>query len=461
MQNFLKQKRVEPNKRDVFDRLKDYKEIYEVYNKDDASTQASRCVQCGDPYCHNKCPLNNFIPSWLKSVYKSDFELAFNISNESSPFPEIMGRVCPQDRLCEGDCTLNDGYGAVTIGAIETHISEEGFKRGLKPKFSSKFKNKKVAIVGSGPAGLSAATFLLREGVNVTMYERDDEAGGLMYYGIPGFKLNKDVVKRRVDWLIDAGMELYLNTEIGKDIEFSQIADNHDAVFIGIGSTKSKELNISGVNGKNNIMAIDFLKYVQKKNDHKEYDKIIDIDGKNVVVVGGGDTAMDCLRTSVRLGAKSVKCLYRRDAKSMPGSKKEYKNAVEEGVEFIFNVSPNEVILNDYNEVVGVKTLDTKLIKKDNIDKMTIDIIKGTQKNFEADIVIYALGFNAAVPDFLSENGIETNENGDILVDGDMQTTQLGIYCGGDARRGADLVVSAALDGKIAAKAIIQNLLKK
>ena len=460
MQNFLKQKRVEPNKRDVFDRLKDYKEIYKVYDSDDASTQSGRCVQCGDPYCHNKCPLNNFIPSWLKSVYRNDFELAFNISNESSPFPEIMGRVCPQDRLCEGDCTLNDGYGAVTIGSIETHISEEGFKKGLKPKFNENISKKSVAVIGSGPSGLSVATFLLREGISVTMYERDDEAGGLMYYGIPGFKLNKDVVKRRVDWLVEAGMKLILNTEVGKDIEFNDIVDSHDAVFIGIGATKSNELNIYGIGANNNVMAIDFLKEVQKKNDNKPYDNFIELEGKNVVVVGGGDTAMDCLRTSARLGAKSVTCLYRRDSASMPGSKKEYKNAIEEGVEFVFNKSPHEVIVNDKNAVVGLVTQDTKLIKKDGSNRASLDTVKFSEANVDADILIYALGFSSAKPDFLSENGIEFNEWGNIEVDEDMQTSVPGIYAGGDVRRGTDLVVTAALDGRVAAKAIVSNLLK-
>jgi glutamate synthase (NADPH/NADH) small chain len=460
MQDFMKQKRIEPNKRDVFDRLKDYKEIYEVFDKDGASTQSSRCVQCGDPYCHNACPLNNFIPNWLKSVSRDDLELAFNISNESSPFPEIMGRVCPQDRLCEGDCTLNDGFGAITIGSVETFISEEGFKKGYKPRFKDSKSDKSVAIIGSGPAGLSAATFLLREGINVSMYERADEAGGLLYYGIPGFKLDKEVVKRRVEWLVDAGMTLHLNTEVGRDIEFGEVADKHDAVFIGIGSTKSNELNISGVTATNNVMAIDFLKEVQKKNDGKAYDKMIDLEGKNVVVLGGGDTAMDCLRTSARLGAKSVKCLYRRDAASMPGSKKEYKNAVEEGVEFVFNVSPSEVIVNDQNSVIGLVTQDTKLVKKDDSDRLSLDIVKGSEKNVEADILIYALGFSAAQPDFLSENGIETNEWGEVLVGEDLQTSQLGIYAGGDCQRGADLVVTAALDGRTAAASIVESLIK-
>ena len=456
MQDFLKQKRVEPSKRDVFERLKDYKEIYEVYESDDAKTQASRCVQCGDPYCHNKCPINNFIPSWLKQVSENDLELAFKISNQSSPFPEIMGRVCPQDRLCEGDCTLNDGFGAITIGSIETFISEEGFKQGFKPAFKDKKCSKSVAIIGSGPAGLSAATFLLREGINVDVYERDDKAGGLLYYGIPGFKLNKDVINRRVNWLIEAGMNLHLNTEIGKDIEFSEILDKHDAVFIGIGARKSNTLNIPHSTTKNNILAIDFLKQVQLKNDKKPYTGI-DVEGKNVVVIGGGDTAMDCLRTSVRLGAKNVTCLYRRDVVSMPGSKKEYKNAVEEGVEFIFNVNPKSIIVNDNNEAIGVEIQQTKIVYDEATKKKRVDVVKSSESRVDADLIIYALGFAPEVPDFLAENGIETNSWGEIITSEGNVTSQPGIYAGGDCYRGADLVVTAALDGRVAAESIVKS----
>jgi len=457
MQEFMKQNRLEPLKRDVFERLKDYSEIYEVYKDSDARNQSSRCVQCGDPYCLNKCPLNNFIPFWLKSVYKNDIDLAFKISNESSPFPEIMGRVCPQDRLCEGDCTLNDGYGAVTIGSVETYISESGFKKGLKPTFRDIKRDKSIAVIGSGPAGLSVATFLLREGFQVEMYEMADEAGGLMYYGIPGFKLNKDVVKRRVDLLIEAGLNLHLNTQVGVDIEFSTLAQKNDALFIGIGATKSNSINIPHANAINTVMAIDFLKNVQMKNDKKKYDTIVDIEGKNIVVIGGGDTAMDCLRTSQRLGARSVTCLYRRDVANMPGSKKEYKNAVEEGVEFKFNMSPKEILINDNNEVIGVEVQKTKLVLKDT--KISVETIKGSENRVDADIIIYALGFSTQTPDFLAENGIECNEWGEILVDKNNQSSQIGIYAGGDCYRGADLVVTAALDGRVAAKSIIDSLI--
>jgi ferredoxin len=239
MRNFLQVSRIDPTKRLVVERTKDFGEIYEVFQKEDASLQGERCIQCGDPFCLNKCPLHNYIPQWLKSVAEKDLEFAFNLSNEPSPFPEVMGRVCPHDRLCEGDCTLNDGHGAITIGSIETFINEEGFKAGLTPKFPGITTDKKVAIIGSGPAGLSAATYLLRAGIAVTVYERDDRAGGLLTYGIPNFKLDKKVIERRVKILKDAGMELVVNCEVGKDITFDEMADKHDAIFIGVGATKA------------------------------------------------------------------------------------------------------------------------------------------------------------------------------------------------------------------------------
>ena len=239
MQNFVNEERCEPRKRSTGDRVKDFKEIYEVLSKEDASLQADRCIQCGDPFCHSKCPLHNYIPFWLKATSAMKRDLAFNLSNESNPYPEITGRICPQDRLCEGDCTLNDGHGAITIGAIETFISEEGFKKGLKPSFPGITTKKKVAIIGAGPAGLACATYLLRAGIAVSMYERQNRAGGLLTYGIPGFKLDKEVVARRVRWLQDAGMTLHVNTNVGKEMSFDEIAHSHDALFLGVGAELS------------------------------------------------------------------------------------------------------------------------------------------------------------------------------------------------------------------------------
>ena len=459
MREFLTIERIDPTKRLVLQRLKDFSEIYEPMGSSDASSQSDRCIQCGDPFCLNKCPLHNYIPQWLKAVAEKDLKFAFNLSNEPSPFPEVMGRVCPQDRLCEGDCTLNDGHGAITIGAIETFINEEGFKQGLKPYFPGITTDKKVAIIGSGPAGLSAATYLLRSGIAVTMYERADKAGGLLTYGIPNFKLDKKIVERRVNLLLEAGLELVLNCEVGKDIEFDAIADKHDAVFIGIGSTKSKTANIAGENASNVYAAIDYLTAVQRKNFALAYDKKFDFKDLDVVVVGGGDTAMDCVRTAKREGAKNVTCLYRRDAHNMPGSVKEYKNAIEEGVDFTFNASPKEVILNDSGKAVGIHMAKTVLGAKDESGRQKMEEVKGGDFNVNADVIIMALGFDPCVPAFLAENGISVNNWGGIIINDKHETTTAGIYAGGDCYRGADLVVTAAYDGREAARSIVKSLL--
>jgi glutamate synthase (NADPH/NADH) small chain len=450
MRNFLNHERIEPKQVDAVSRVKNYKEIYEVYEKIDARNQSSRCVQCANPYCHTGCPLGNYIPYWLKFTTLKNITSAFNISNQTSPFPEIMGRICPQDRLCEGACTLNNGYGAITIGSIETYISETGFKKGLTPKYSKDKLNKKVAVIGSGPAGLSVATFLLREGVDVVMYERSSRAGGLMTYGIPEFKLDKSVVNRRVQWLLDAGMKLVLNTEVGKDISFENISKNSDAIFIGIGATASNSVNMKNIDSKNVYMAIDYLNEIQKKLFNEKH-KDIEIKEKNVVVIGGGDTAMDCVRTSIREGAKSVKCLYRRDAKSMPGSNKEYKNAKDEGVVFEFNISPKEIIKDSNNCVTGITMEKTKLV--DN----KLETIKDSHFNIEADIIILALGFSQENPEFIKQNSVNTNKWNEIIIDENFQTSKIGVYAGGDCYRGADLVVNAAYDGREAAYKIIDS----
>ena len=461
MQNFTNLERIDPLKRGSNERKKDYNEIYELFKNSDASSQADRCVQCGDPYCHNKCPLHNFIPQWLRGVAKKDINLSFKLSNETNPFPEITGRICPQDRLCEGDCTLEqDGYGAITIGSIETYISETGFKKGLKPEFAEEMSDKKVAIVGSGPAGFSCATYLMRAGINVEMFEKANKPGGLLTYGIPSFKLEKEIVFRRFDFLTEAGMKLHLNSEVGKDIDLKDLIENFDAVFIGIGAEKSRKANIPNENGKNVFLAIEFLKNIQQKNFNEEYDQNFEVKGKNVVVIGGGDTAMDCIRTSLREKAASVKCLYRRDAINMPGSKKEFKNAREEGAEFIFNASPKEVLLNSDGEVIGIEMLKTLLSQKDESGRQRVEIIDDSEYRVDADVVIFALGFDQVNPEFLSENGVETNKWGEIIADENQECTKPFIFTGGDCFRGSDLVVTAAEDGKIAANKIAKKLLR-
>lgn len=459
MQNFINVERIEPRKRSSGDRVRDFKEIYEILSKEDASVQADRCIQCGDPFCHSKCPLHNYIPFWLKSTSAMKRELSFNLSNETNPFPEITGRICPHDRLCEGDCTLNDGHGAITIGSIETFISEEGFKKGLKPAFPGITTKKKVAVIGAGPSGIAAATYLLRAGIAVSMYDRQNKAGGLLTYGIPGFKLDKEVVARRVRWLQEAGMSLHVNTHVGKDISFDEIAHNHDAVFLGIGAESPRKANIANENASGVFMAIDFLRAIQKKLFNESFDKKYEVKNKNVVVIGGGDTAMDCLRTSIREGAKSVTCLYRRDKYNMPGSKKEFKNAIEEGAEFVYNVTPKEILVNSDGQVVGIDMHRTILGAKDASCRQCVEIVKGGDFRVDADVIIFALGFTPSVPAFLAENGIEVNKWGGIVVGHDYKTSKVGVYAGGDCKRGSDLVVTAAKDGKEAAGHIIKKLL--
>ncbi len=459
MQNFLSLERIDPKKRNVLERIKDFKEIYQVYSDEEASPQADRCVQCGDPYCLNKCPLSNFIPQWLKKTSEKDMELAFMISNESSPFPEIMGRVCPQDRLCEGDCTLSEGFGAISIGAIETFISEKGFEKGLKPRFAKKKRNKKVAIIGSGPAGLSAATFLLRDGFKVTIFEREDRAGGLLTYGIPGFKLDKEVVQRRVELLCEAGLDLRLSCEVGKDIAFSEIQKSYDAVFLGIGATKQKSAGIFNESAHGCYGAMEFLTNIQKRLFEIDVNEKIDVKDKNVVVIGGGDTAMDCVRTSIREGAKSAKILYRRDEANMPGSKKEVKNAKEEGAEFLFQTAPKGIRVDKKGYVVGLEYFKTEMGVKDKSGRQSCKVLEDSVEQLDADVVIFSLGFDCEVPKFLSESNIQTDDWGQIKINEYRETSLKNVYAGGDCQRGANLVVNAALDGREAAREIIKRLL--
>ncbi len=461
MLRFFDLERIEAAKRDVMARIKDFDEIYEIFQPEKASEQADRCIQCGDPYCHNGCPLHNFIPQWLRAVASRDLEFAFRLSNQSSPFPEVMGRICPHDRLCEGNCTLNDGYGAITIGSIETYISEEGFKRGYKPKFATKKTGKKVAIVGAGPAGLSAATFLLREGIDVELFDRQNRPGGLLTYGIPGFKLDKSVVERRVEILKEAGAIFHQNVEVGKDISFEELLEKFDAVFVGVGATKGRRAGIEGEDAKGSYLAMEYLVNVQKRLFKEEVDEVISAEGKDVVVIGGGDTAMDCVRTALREKAKSVKCLYRRGENNMPGSKKEYLNAKEEGVEFEFFASPKRILKDENGKVVGIEMIKTELTEADSSGRKRVVEIEGSEFTLEADMVIFALGFDNVKYEFLEKNGIELDKWGAVKIDENGKTSNPKVWAGGDCQRGADLVVTAVNDGKIAANAIAKELLEE
>lgn len=456
MLNFTNIDRATPNKRNVLERLKDYDEVYEVFGRNKSKEQSDRCMQCGDPYCHSKCPLHNFIPAWLKQTAESNLELAFLLSNEPSPFPEILGKICPHDVLCEGACSLNTGHGAVAIGAVEAHINEKAFAAGMTPKFPGVSSKKKVAVIGSGPSGISAATFLLRNGIGVEMFERANKAGGLLTYGIPGFKLDKKAVERRIKWLEEAGMKLHLNCEIGKDKSFSDIEKEFDAIYLGIGATKSNYAGIKGEDAADVHLAIDFLTEIQKRNFGLTSEKFIDVKDKVVLVIGGGDTAMDCVRSSVREGAASVKCLYRRDEANMPGSKKEVVNSKEEGVEFMFNVSPKAINVKN-GKVVGVELLETAMSEPDESGRQKVEVLEDSNFVEEADVVILALGFSPEVPAFLKDANIQTNSWGGIITN-NFKTSNPKIYAGGDCQRGAHLAVTAAADGRDAAKEIIKAL---
>lgn len=459
MLKFFDLERIDAKKRSGGERVKDFKEIYEVFPVNKAAEQSERCIQCGDPYCHNKCPLHNLIPQWLKSTASKDLELAFALSNQPSPFPEVLGKICPHDRLCEGDCTLNDGHGAITIGSIETFITEEGFKQGMKPRFSDVMTDKKVAIVGAGPAGLSAATFLLREGINVEIYDKQAKAGGLLTYGIPGFKLDKSVIERRVNLLKEAGAIFHQECEVGKDVTFDELNEEFDAVFIGVGATEGRVATIAGADAKEAYLAMEFLTNIQKKLFGEAYDESMTVKDKKVVVVGGGDTAMDCVRTSLREKARSVECLYRRDAHNMPGSQKEYINAREEGVDFEFYASPKSVALDADGNVVGINMIKTELGEPDESGRQRVQEVEGTDFLVEADVIIFALGFNPVKYPFFEKHGIDLDKWDGIKVDENYETSKAGVYAGGDCYRGADLVVTAALDGREAAKAIAVKLL--
>lgn len=460
MLGFFDTDRIDIKKRGALERNHDFKEIYELFDPSKASEQSERCIQCGDPYCHNGCPLHNLIPQWLKAIAESDLEFAFNLSNETSPFPEVMGRICPHDKLCEGACTLNYGYGAITIGSVETYINEEGFKNHLRPKFSTKKMGKKVAIIGAGPAGLSAATFLLREGVDVEIFDKQNRPGGLLTYGIPGFKLDKTIISRRVDFLKDAGAVFHKKIEIGTDKSLEELRGDFDAVFLAVGAKQGRRSGLKGEDAPNVHLAMDFLVDVQKKLFHEKRKANIDVKDKNVVVIGGGDTAMDCVRTSIREGAHSVKCLYRRDESNMPGSKKEFLNAKEEGVKFEFYASPKFLINDEEGNIVGVEMIKTELGEKDPSGRQRVVKIEGSEHIIFADIIIFALGFDTVRYPFYETNGIEIEKWGGIKIDEEYQTTAKGVYAGGDCYHGASLVVTAVKDGRDAAKSMVKNLQK-
>ncbi len=455
---FLDIQREDPPVEQAEIRIYNYKEIYSNFAAEKASEQAGRCLNCGNPYCEWKCPVHNYIPTWLNLINEGKIIEAAEMSHKKNSLPEICGRICPQDRLCEGACTLEDGFGAVTIGSIEKYITDEAFKLGWKPDMSNVIKtDKTVAIIGAGPAGLACADILTRNGVKAKIFDKYSRIGGLLTFGIPPFKLDKNVVEKRKEILEGMGVEFILNTEVGKDIDFQEIYDNHDAVFLGMGTYKPMKGNFKGENLKNVHEALPFL-ISNINHELKISTDFISMKKKKVVILGGGDTAMDCNRTSIRQGAKSVTCIYRRDEQNMPGSKKEVKNAKEEGVQFLFNYQPIEIIGD--TKVEGVKVAKTKLGPADAMGRRKPIILKNSEKIVPADEVIIAFGFQPSPADWFKKYNINVNDNGLLKIDNDYnyQTTNKKVFGGGDMTRGSDLVVTAVFEGREAAESILDYL---
>ncbi|MDH4275944.1 MAG: FAD-dependent oxidoreductase [Gammaproteobacteria bacterium] len=459
---FLQTQRKDPQKKPADVRIKEFGEIYGQFDGDHAANQAGRCLSCGNPYCEWKCPVHNYIPNWLKLVNEGNLLEAAELSHRTNSLPEICGRVCPQDRLCEGACTLNDGFGAVTIGGVERYISDNAFAQGWRPDLSAvKPTGKRVAIVGAGPAGLACADVLVRNGVKPVVFDRYEEIGGLLMFGIPEFKLEKSVVRRRREIFEGMGVEFRLNTEIGKDISMHSLLAEFDAVFLGMGTYKFMQGEFPGENLPGVYEALPFLiSNVRHCLNLKSSLPYVSMQGKNVVVLGGGDTAMDCNRTSIRQGANSVTCAYRRDEANMPGSRKEVANAKEEGVEFLWNRQPVEIV--GKGKVEGVKVVTTQLGAPDARGRRKPEVVPGSEEIIPADAVIIAFGFRASPSPWFTEFGIKTDAAGRVTAPARQtykhQTANPKIFAGGDMVRGSDLVVTAVYEGREAAQGILDYL---
>lgn len=460
---FLQVNRSDPDKKDAQTRKKEYREIYAQFDANKAAEQADRCLSCGNPYCEWKCPVHNYIPNWLKLIAEGNIIEAAELSHKTNSLPEICGRVCPQDRLCEGACTLNDGFGAVTIGSIEKYISDTAFEQGWRPDMSKvKSNGKKVAVIGAGPAGLGCADILARNGVEVTVYDRHPEIGGLLMFGIPEFKLEKEIVQKRRKIFEEMGITFKLNIEIGKDIPFQDILDGYDSVFLGMGTYNYMQAGIPGEDNPGVYAALDFL--ISNVNRCYDFEKAesdyIGMKGKHVVVLGGGDTAMDCNRTAIRQGAASVTCAYRRDEANMPGSKKEVANAKEEGVSFMWNRQPVAIVGN--GRVEGVKVITTELGEPDEHGRRSPVVVEGSEEIIMADAVIIAFGFRPSPADWFKDFSLEVDDRGRVKAPQHQefkhQTTNPKIFSGGDMVRGSDLVVTAVYEGREAAEGILDYL---
>ena len=454
-----------PPKRDIDTRKDDFKEIYDEFINQKAQEQSSRCSQCGVPFCQVHCPLSNNIPDWLKLTAEGRLKEAYELSQSTNNMPEVCGRICPQDRLCEGNCVIEQsGHGTVTIGSMEKYITDNAWEQGWIKPIAVKFeKNQSVGVIGAGPAGLAAAEQLRKDGYQITVYDRYDRAGGLLIYGIPNFKLEKHVVERRTKLLKDGGIKFVQNFEVGKDATLEQLRKKHDAILIATGVYKPREIDLPGNDLENIFPAMDFLTASNKKGlgDKVElFDKgVLNAEGKNVVVIGGGDTAMDCVRTSIRQKAKSVKCLYRRDKENMPGSAREVANAEEEGVEFVWLSSPKE--FKGKNKIENLLIDRIKLGEPDESGRRKPVIKEGSDFEIKADMVIKALGFDPEnLPHLFDAKELQVTKWGTIKTDFDtMQTNLDGVFAAGDIVRGASLVVWAIKDGRDAAQAM-KNYLK-
>lgn len=460
---FLDVSRKDPEKKDIDTRKHEFVEIYHPFSQEQAAGQAHRCLACGNPYCEWKCPVHNYIPNWLKLVSEGNVMAAVELCHQTNSLPEVCGRVCPQDRLCEGACTLNDGFGAVTIGNAEKYITDTAFAMGWKPDMSKVVATgKKVAVIGAGPAGLGCADVLVRNGVTPVVFDKYPEIGGLLTFGIPEFKLEKSVMAKRREIFSEMGVEFRLNTDVGKDITMEEILSQYDAVFMGMGTYTYMKGGFPGEDLSGVYDALPFL--ISNVNRNLGFEKdpadFISVKGKRVVVLGGGDTAMDCNRTSIRQGANSVTCAYRRDEENMPGSRREVQNAKEEGVQFLFNRQPIAIVGD--GKVEGVKLVTTQLGEPDENGRRRPEPIEGSEEVLSADIVLIAFGFRPNPPEWLSQHDISVNNWGGVEAveeqEFKFQTSNPKVFAGGDMVRGSDLVVTAIWEGREAAEGILDYL---
>lgn len=456
---FLEMERLDPDKQPAHERVAHFGEIYGRYDPHTASEQAARCIACGIPFCQWECPVKNHIPDWLKLLEDGNLFAAAELSHQTNSLPEICGRICPQDRLCEGACTLNEDFGAVSIGSLEKHITDEAFRQGWRPDLSGvEPTGHRVAVIGAGPAGLGAADILARNGVQAVVYDRHPRIGGLLTYGIPPFKLDKDVVETRHEVMASMGIRFELGQDVGRDIAFEDLLAEYDAVFVGTGAYTAVRGGFDGEDLPGVHPALDYLIANIQHQFDPESSGFTDLAGQRVLVLGGGDTAMDCNRTAIRQGAAQVTCTYRRGPEHLPGSRRDYQSSVEEGVQFLFDRQPVEIVGRD--RVEGVKLAATRLGAPDARGRPVVEVDEGQVETVACDAVLIAFGFRPSPPAWLSEHGVALGPDGRVLPSGSLplQTRHPKIFAGGDLVRGADLVVTAVFQGREAARSILRSL---